>query len=388
MQVTLLTTTNSRNAGGVFFAVKDLALSLVNCQECNINILSHNDEFSDKDISAYGDISMSFYKISNCAFLNKLGFSTDIHDILKQLNPNIIHQQGIWQYHSFASLKYKKEHSNVKTIITPHGMLDTWAVNRSSFKKRVVGFLYENENLRKADCIHALCRSEYESIREYGLKNPVAIIPNGTTIPTWTRTYENKPQKTMLFLGRIHPKKGIKEFITAINLINQQNPDLLKKWIFKIAGWSQVGHQEELQSLIDRYKLNNLFEFTGSLYGKQKEDALKDADVFVLPSFSEGLPMAVLEAWAYGLPVVMTDFCNLPEGFEANAAFRIDTDSEKMSEQLKTFFELPENEVNNMGRNGYKLVKERFSWDTIAERTVRLYEWLLGGGEKPEFVYE
>jgi poly(glycerol-phosphate) alpha-glucosyltransferase len=387
MRITLLTATNSRNAGGLFYSVKNLVFSLLK-HNCNLQVLSCNDEHSAEDITTWGNIPMTFYNTSKFSLLKQLGYSQDIHKKLELLQPDIIHQQGIWMCCSYASLRYKRKNQNVKTIIAPRGMLDGWAINRSALKKRLVGFLYENENLRKADCIHALCQSEYESIRAFGLKNPVAVIPNGTTMPDWERIYAEKNKKTMLFLGRIHPKKGIKELITAIHFINQQAPSLLDNWTFKIAGWAQEGHQEELQNLLNEYKLNALFEFTGSLYGEQKEKTLKEADVFILPSFSEGLPMAVLEAWSYGLPVIMTEYCNLPEGFAANAAYKIDTDSKIMSEQLMKFFEQTDNQINDIGRNGYNLAKGHFSWENIAKRTLQLYNWLLGKCEKPEFVYE
>jgi poly(glycerol-phosphate) alpha-glucosyltransferase len=387
MKVISLTTTNSRNAGGLFYCVGYLAKYLCKRAKYSISIISYNDEYSDEDIAIYEDIPMLIYHVSRRFALRKLGFSNDLFPLLKKETPDIIHQQGIWMYHSFASLQYKKQYPGVKTIVTPQGMLDAWALKRSSFIKKIIGFLYENQNLKRADCIHALCQSEYESIRAFGLKNPVAIIPNGTIIPEWQRQPLEKSKKTMLFLGRIHPKKGIKEFITAIHFLQKRNPCLLENWIFKIAGWSQEGHQATLQTLLKEYELERYFEFTGSLYGAEKENALKDADVFILPSFSEGMPVAIMEAWAYGLPVIMTDFCNIPEGFMANAAYHIDVKPQLMSEQLELFFKLSQNEINNMGKNGHELVKNNYSWESIAEKVEQLYDWLTGKCEKPEFVY-
>jgi len=386
MKVTLLTTTNSRNAGGLFYSVKNLAFALLKLN-CNLNVLSYDDEYTAEDIATWINIPMSIYNISNFYPIKKLGYSSNIYKELKSLKPDIIHQQGIWMYHSYISLLYKRKNQKIKTIITPRGMLDSWSIKRSALKKRLIGFLYENKNLRKADCIHALCQSEYESIRAFGLKNPVAIIPNGTTIPGWKRVYEEKEKKTMLFLGRIHPKKGLKEFIMAIHFINQHNSTLLNNWTFIIAGWSQEGHQEYLQKLISEYKLNVFFEFTGALYGEQKERALKEASVFILPSYSEGMPMAVLEAWAYSLPVLMTEFCNLPDGFISNAAFKIDVEPKLMSEQLEIFFNLPKSLIEELGKNGFHLIEKNYSWNIIAKKMVQLYEWILNCGEKPEFVF-
>ena len=387
MKVTLLTAKNSRNAGGVLDSMKNLAITLLNYKECNINILSHNDEYSAEDISVYGNVPMPTYKISNFYPLKEIGYSKDILGALELLTPEIIDEQGIWKYHSKATLDYKKKYRNVKTIITPHGMLDPWLKKRSKLLKLILRLWYVNKSLNTTDCFHALNYSEYKSIREWGLKNPVAIIPNGTNIPQWQRDYTiKKEKKIMLFLGRIHPKKGIEEFITAIHLINKKHPQMLLGWRFIIAGWSQEGHLEHLKKLVEQFKLNDSFEFPGAIYGEEKEKTLKGADVFILPSHSEGMPMAVLEAWAFGLPVIMTEYCNIPEGFIADAAFKIDTDSEKMCGQLIQFFKLPNDQIIEIGKNGHKLAKENFSWNSVAKQNIHLYNWLLNKSEKPDFV--
>lgn len=144
--------------------------------------------------------------------LSTLGYSRDIHNLIEEYQPDIIHSQGLWMYHSAAVLRYKKRHPEVKVIVQPHGMLDPWAVRNSGWKKRIVGYWYEYENLRRADCIHALCQSEADAIREFGLKNQIAIIPNGIDLPGCSldeiiaRRQNTGGRKTLLFIGRIHPK--------------------------------------------------------------------------------------------------------------------------------------------------------------------------------------
>ena len=132
--------------------------------------------------------------------------------------------------------------------------------------------------------------------------------------------------------------------------------------------------------------LDSAVLFFGAAFGKDKEDLLCSADAFILPSLSEGLPMSVLEAWAYGLPVVMTPECNLPEGFIADAAIRIETSAESIAEGLRTLFSMNDSDLISMGQRGRALVTERFTWQAVAERMKQAYDWMLGGGVPPSSV--
>lgn len=128
--------------------------------------------------------------------------------------------------------------------------------------------------------------------------------------------------------------------------------------------------------------------FVGGVYGKAKEDCFTAADAFILPSFSEGLPLAVLEAWAYRLPVVMTPFCNLPEGFNAGAAIRVETDAESVAAGIRKLVCLNREQRLAMGNNGHALVVEKFTWQQVAASTMQLYKWAAGKEARPHFVVE
>jgi poly(glycerol-phosphate) alpha-glucosyltransferase len=121
--------------------------------------------------------------------------------------------------------------------------------------------------------------------------------------------------------------------------------------------------------------------FYGPAFGGEKDQLLRVADAFVLPSFSEGLPMSVLEAWAYGLPVVMTPECNLPEGFVSGAALEIrNEEMENASWQgIKSLLDMSDSDRIQMGRCGRRLVEEKFIWPKVAAQMKRLYEEILGG---------
>jgi len=295
-------------------------------------------------------------------------------------------------------------------IVAPHGSLDSWALSNAAWKKRIASVLFKGRQLRRAACLRALCQSEVESFRKYGLTNPIAVIPNGVELPeadlTKLETRNLKPEiggrKTLLFLGRIHPKKGLPNLIRAFKKALDSRLLSLDSapWQLVIAGWDQVGHERELmelceelgirverrQSSVEGQQSDADILLWGPSFGKDKEDLLCSADAFILPSLSEGLPMSVLEAWAYGLPVVMTPECNLPEGFAADAAIRIETDAESIALGLAALFTMSNEDRCSMGQRGRVLVTERFTWQTVARQMREVYDWMLGGGVPPSSV--
>jgi glycosyltransferase involved in cell wall biosynthesis len=126
--------------------------------------------------------------------------------------------------------------------------------------------------------------------------------------------------------------------------------------------------------------------FTGPAFGEQKDQLLRRTSAFILPSFSEGLPMAVLEAWAYGLPVLMTDECNLPEGFLADAAIRIETSVSSIAEGMREILQASARDLRTTGSNGHALVERQFAWPMVAAQMKEVYDWMLGGGAPPSTV--
>jgi poly(glycerol-phosphate) alpha-glucosyltransferase len=389
MKIVLISGTNSRMSGGLFYSIKNLGMSMINHCGQEVTYVCHDDGYSDVDRESWKGLPLSIYHLVNLPILKRLGFSFDIHRILDAINPDIIDIQGTWMYYSYAALKYKKKHPNCKIVITPRGTLDRLKLSTMSVQKKLAYRLYEQENFEKADCFRALSVPEANSMRIFGVKVPIAVIPNGFTLPNhFANPADLREVKTILFVGRINPKKGLKEMIEGINLLRNVRPDLLQQWKFKIAGWDQNGHIEMLQELVKSYNLGESVEFLGQKYGEDKEKELLDAQAFILTSFSEGMPMSVLEAWAYKLPIVMTDGCNLPDGFEEKAALRVETTPESICDGLVKFFSMSDSERVRMGENGYNLVVKKYQWNKIADDSVELYNYLLDGGVKPHFMLE
>lgn len=388
MKVGLLASSISRKAGGIYDAMRFLARDLGRDTELAIEIFGLEDAFTQRDLAGWFGLPTKVHRIAGPKFI---GFSTELHSSLDGAFLDLLHSHGLWMYPSKASLRWAK--SNHKPhILSPHGMLDTWAVNNHRWKKRIVGWLYENEHLRQAACLHALCDSEYRAIRSYGLTNPVCVIPNGIdlpdrhtgTTPAWQDLLQDNA-RVLLYLGRIHPKKGLVNLLRAWNM-TRQGTDAGGPWVLVIAGWDQGGHEDELKSLAISLGISNKVCFVGPQFDEGKYASYARADAFVLPSFSEGLPMVVLEAWAHGLPVLMTPHCNLAEGFSAKASLRIEPEVGSLSEGLITLFSMTDQQRIGMGGEGKKLVKDKFSWPHIANEMLSVYHWILDHGIKPDCV--
>lgn len=328
---------------------------------------------------------------------------------LESLAPDILHLHGLWTWFSVA-VPGLAARRRIPYVVSPHGMLDSWALRRSAWKKRLAGMLWERRSMRRAGCLHALCGSEAGSILAYGVRGPVAVIPNGVEVPEvgvaeFGASRTGNGARKLLFLGRLHPKKGLLNALRAWNKV--AGAQQCSGWQFVIAGWDQEGHEADLKRLCDDLLLKRAdvpaarmadpsareaaaseaaVVFTGPAFGVDKQALLGSASAFILPSFSEGLPVAVLEAWAYGLPALLTDHCNLPEGIDAGAALRIPTDVDGIAEGMRAITRLSDREREVMGSNGRALVEARFTWPTVAARMLGLYEWLLGSGPAPDFV--
>ena len=225
-----------------------------------------------------------------------------------------------------------------------------------------------------------------------GLQYPVCLIPNGVSIPDpapkppapWAEKIKDGAP-VLLFLGRLHPKKNVHGLLRALAHIKATHG--LGDWQTVVAGWDQAGYAARLATLVHELALEKDVVFLGPTHGAKKDAALRNANAFILPSFSEGLPMAVLEAWAYGLPVAMTQACNLPEGFNVGAAHEIAAAPETLDRDLAEFLSYSEAELSSMGKRGLGLVHTCFSWELAAEHFVAVYEWLLGGGSPPSCLW-
>jgi poly(glycerol-phosphate) alpha-glucosyltransferase len=420
MKVAMTTGSLSRNAGGLFESVRAVGKELSELG-VGVSVYGLRDQNWGRDEEAWEPLSAYAFSFVGP---RALAWSPDMDAALDEARPDLVALQGLWQYSSIATRRQWRR-NGTPYVISPRGMLDKWALANSRWKKVLAAFVFENAVLSDAACLHALCESEADAIRAYGLRQRIEVIPNGVDLPEMGKAESRNAgkvkegKKRLLFLGRIHPKKGLLGALQAWAELRNSPSAICDSagWQFVIAGWDQGGHEGELKALCTQLKLRiadrgevrtegkaeNLKAetlktldsgrstldsadvlFFGPAFGEEKETLLRSADGFVLPSFSEGLPMSVLEAWAYGLPVVMTPECNLPEGFASHAALEIRSGEGSFQGSdfsfqhgLRALIEMSEAQRWEMGTRGRKLVEDRFNWQKVAARMKEVYESLL-----------
>lgn len=388
MRLGIVTTCVSRNAGGLFHSVRRLAQTTA-AAGVGVEIFSVRDEWTEEDLPAWRPLVPRVFDRSGPA---RLAWAPELGKELLRFDPEdaVVHLHGLWQYASLATLRWRTK-TGAPTVISPRGMLDPWALANSKWRKRAVGLLYEYRNLRSASLLHALNDSEYRSMRAFGLKQPIAILPNGVDIPSESELVSADPsplpatwagKRVLLFLARVHPKKGILPLLEAWKKIGAGRRD----WRLALAGPDENGHAAEVSRALADLGLGDEVVLVGPQYGTAKRNWLLAADAFVLPSHSEGFPMAVLEAMAHRLAVIMTEECNFPEAFDAGVAFSARPKSASLAEALERLFSLADAERKEMGASARTFVESTYGWSTIAEQTIEAYRWLLAGGSAPSFV--
>ncbi|NVJ85989.1 MAG: glycosyltransferase [Algoriphagus sp.] len=317
-------------------------------------------------------------------FTKKENLRKKLLEFLNRNEIDMLHGHGIWQMpvHWMAKASKKK---NIPYIISPRGMLEPWALNVGKLKKKLALALYQRKDLAKAACIHATAKMEAENIRKLGFTNPIAVIPNGIDLAEFPlkTSGEKYGTKTLLFLSRIHPKKGIELLVEAWS---QLDPKIKSGWKIELAGNGEKNYIQAIQKLIQRKGLESEITIIGPQFGQAKLEAYHRADLFLLPTYSENFGIVIAEALACGVPVITTKGTPWEELNELQAGWWIDIGTNSLKEALENALSLSDEERKEMGLKGRKLIEEKYSIEVVARQMIQLYQWILGGQEKPEFV--
>ena len=315
-----------------------------------------------------------------------------LYEAVRATAPQLVHVHGLWR--SPTRIATRLDAAGLPLVIAPHGMLDPGALAISRRKKQLVWRLWERRALTSGRCLHALCAAEAKAIRAVLPRVPIAVIPNGVALPQvsdaasppappWAGAIPSG-ESVLLFLGRFHRKKGLDPLLSAWQAVA---PAAARHrfWLALVGYGDEGALALRVAQAQERGELQRV-RVLGPVFGAQKAAVLAAATAFVLPSFSEGLPMAALEAMAYQLPCLLSAACNLPEAIHVEAALPAEPEPAALTAALERCFELSPAERMAMGNAGQALVRERFSWPQVAAQTIELYSWVLGGGAPPAFV--
>lgn len=265
-------------------------------------------------------------------------------------------------------------------VIRPCGMLDPWSLNQGRLKKKIYMALRLRRNLNRAAAIHFTATLERDLTQPLRIKAPAIVEPNGVdlrefqTLPPPGSFRDKYPQlagkRIILFLSRIHRKKGLDLLIPAFANANIPNAMLV------LAGPDAEGYGSTVQQMIQQHGLADRVLTTGPLYGADRVAALADADIFVLPSYSENFGIVVVEALAAGRPVIISDQINIhPEITRAGVGAVIPLNIDRLVEELRRWLS-DESLRRQAASRARSFVWETYDWTQIARHWVGHYQRL------------
>lgn len=363
-RIGLLTASASRAGGGVFEAVA-AHVAMLRALGATPVVIALNDEFAEADRPRLGGAELI---LADVVGPRLIGFAPSLVRRLHAAKLDLLHLHGIWMYPSRAGLVWARE-TGKPYVISPHGMLEPWITGRGRWKKALARSGYERAGWAAASLLHALTDSEARDIASETARSDVLVIPNAGPAPG--PVPGGRPAPAVLYIGRIHPKKNFAGMVAGWCAARRPSDARLT-----IAGWGDPADVAALRDLLADCGDPSV-EFVGPVYGEAKRRLLETARYVILPSFSEGLPMAILEAWAAGVPTIMTEECNLPDSFERGAALRCGAAPDDIAQALEVGFALDEAAWLAMAQAGQMLAAGLFSAETIACRWCETYAGLL-----------
>lgn len=343
---------------------------------------------------------------------------------------SLIHDHGVWLPSNHRVAQWARE-AGIPRIVSPRGMLEPWAMAHKKWKKRLAWWLYQRRDLLDAAALHATAESEASQFRKLGLKMPVIVSPNGVGLPNNVSRVEGresrerketglrirddggrvggelklepkrreplrktqlsgdgikpeggylKPEyripnpkslKTALFLGRIHPKKGLPMLVEAWGRVRPEG------WRMRVVGPDEAGHRSEIDSMVQAAGLEDAWSLEDAVSDEQKWDLYRESDLFILPTHSENFGISVAEALASGLPVITTTGAPWRGLVEHQCGWWVDPSVDDLAGALQEATSNRSVSLKSMGDRGREWVARDFSWKGIAQSMLNGYKNLI-----------
>ena len=281
----------------------------------------------------------------------------------------LVHIHGLWNpFQHRMAIEVRRR--GIPYVVSPRGMLEPWAIGQKRWKKRLAWWLYQRADLQRASLLHATAQSEADQFRRLGLRTPTVVIPNGVDIPELEACdgvhASESSKRVAVFLSRLHPKKGLPMLAEAWARLDTQH------WSLRVVGPDVGGHRRELEERLDGLGVRN-WEFTGAIFGEDKSRTLRQAELFLLPTYSENFGIAIAEALAHELPVLTTT--GTPwDGLKAEGCgWWVEPSVEAIEDALRVALRLDRRELRRMGERGRAWMQRDFQWSVIAETMRAAY---------------
>lgn len=313
------------------------------------------------------DIKVQFINLNPIRWFS---IQKEFRYFLETEKPDIVHINGIWTPQNWLFQK-EAQRLGIKVILSPHGMLEPYILRRHPLKKKIALALYQNQAVRNANYLHATAQSELNQIQKLGYNQTAAVIPNGIDLSEIQPKTNWGTIQNILFLSRVHPKKGIE---ILIETIAQLMPNSLK---ITIAGEGDPNYIDKLKKQTQQKGVSQYFDFIGSVYGQQKWTLYKQADLFVLPTYSENFGIVVAEALATGIPVITTTGTPWQELETHNCGWWVDISVENLILAITEAISTNSEELREMGLRGRKLVEEKYDIRAVAFQMNEIYKNII-----------
>jgi glycosyltransferase involved in cell wall biosynthesis len=296
---------------------------------------------------------------------------------------HVIHSHGLWLApNTVPADAIRQTGSRARLVLSPRGMLGREALAFSAYRKKLMWALSQHRAVQQAHCLHATATSELEEIRAAGLTQPVAVIPNGIDLPTHEdRRGMKNSQRTVLSLGRLHPKKGLDRLIAAWAQIEGRYPD----WRLRIVGPPENGYDNTLRQLQSDLGLSSV-SIEGAAFGDEKARAYQNADLFVLPTLNENFAMTVAEALSHSVPVIATKGAPWAGLESEGCGWWIDHGQTPLIEALSSAMSMRPDQLASMGARGRQWMARDFAWQRVGTDMLDVYQWLTGRRARPDCV--
>lgn len=287
--------------------------------------------------------------------------------LLDEVRPDVVHVNTCW-IPSCAMVQRWAQQRGYRVVLSPHGMLEPWILRRHYWTRKLPALLlYQRAAVRHADMIHATAESERQNLMALGWNRRIGVVANGVDVsgiemkPSWRRTGR------VLFLSRVHPKKGIEFLLESAAALKEAGLQFL------IAGEGEAAYIEALKERAERLGVSDAVRFLGGVYGDDKWRLYREADLFVLPTHSENFGIVIAEALASGTPVVTTVGTPWEELRTCRCGWWTEIGTAATTEALRAFLALPESDLEAMGRRGRRLIEDGYSTEKVARDMVTLY---------------
>ena len=308
----------------------------------------------------------------------------DIAKYLADEKFELIQIQSMWDL-PYHKVMVEARRLGIPYVVTPRGMLEPWSLSQKKWKKILAWWLYQRQDVQKSACIFTTAKMEAEHVSELGITTCKAVIPNGIETDGYPcKSSIEGVKKQVLFLSRVHVKKGIELLFEAWKRLHSDYAD----WQLFVIGNGEAEYIHSLENRVESLGVKDSIKILPPVFGEAKIKVYQESALFCLPSFSENFGMVIAEAMSCGTPVITTTNCPWNILNETNTGWCIDLSVDNLEHALREGMRMDANALYDMGQRASKLIFDNFDYRSVTRKTLRLYEWLLNSGEKPEFIYD